>query len=868
MKPSSRFGALLLCATAAIALIPEAAHAQAAEPQSGQGQGGEASNTIVVTAPRGETEARQVQFNAPNIIDVQSADAILKYPDINAAEAASRMPGVSLSSDTGEGRFLEIRGLDGNLNGATFGGVPLLNTNPGGTYFGGGGRAVEFDTVPTGSIDGMILTKTGLPNHEAEGLGGTLELTPRSAVSLSAPFLDAALGWGYEPAHDHTGPFNADLALGARFGLAGGFHLQNGEADTATNAPFSFVLTGSRRDDRRGFDDLEADYIDEALKPFDNLQLRRYDYHRRRFGYGGEFDYQPNDDHHYFIRANVAGYTESVYKNRLTYDVSDAGLPPIDPANSNGFVTEAALSIKGTNEQEAHRNSVIAAGGEDHFGDLAIDYRVAYSRATFTQQYNFGTTFAGPEGVAFKYDNVSDSDFPSVAITDGTDPNDSSLYTLAKLSNSSERDVDQERYYAVNASLPFRFFNDADRWQFGASARIRDKISRPGSEAFTLPSPKPTLTDFSASAVTDFYDGHYANGPQIDEKSIARLATAGPAASKGSELDTEAYFSATEDIYALYGMYTTQIGKLGLLAGVRGERTEADYGGYEAVGDGDPHIIMRSTNYNDWFPTVQARYTVTPDFLLRATYSTGVGRPGFLQNSSARQVNTDENLINAGNPDLRPTTGDNFDFSAEYYLSNGGIVQFGLFDKEFSDYIVPRVLRNVVDPAGVPAGNYEITTWENISSSYARGIEAAYQQSFTWLPAPFDGLGANANVTVVDSQVSLRDGEKTDLPGASSLTYNIAAFYEAHGLKLRLSGEYVGKNLFGIGDSRATDAIEDNRFTLDFTSSYDVASNWTVYFTAKNLTNEPLRSYLGSSDRPIQRELYEITYEAGLRAKF
>src|SRR5579862_371194 len=138
-----------------------------------------ASNTevIVTAAPRTAVAARQQQFDAPNIVNIQPAETILKYPDFNAAESLGRMPGVSISTDTGEGRFVNIRGIDGNLAGATFGGVPLLNTNPNGTYFGGGGRAVEYDTIPTGAIDGLIVTKTTLPDHEAEGLGGTVELT-------------------------------------------------------------------------------------------------------------------------------------------------------------------------------------------------------------------------------------------------------------------------------------------------------------------------------------------------------------------------------------------------------------------------------------------------------------------------------------------------------------------------------------------------------------------------------------------------------------------------------------------------------------------------------------------------------------------
>src|SRR6185437_6564214 len=96
-------------------------------------------DSVAVTASRSKVTARQQQKDAPNIVNIQPAEEITKYPDFNAAESLSRMPGISLLSDTGEGRFVNIRGLDGNLNGSTYGGIPLLNTNPGGTYNGGGG---------------------------------------------------------------------------------------------------------------------------------------------------------------------------------------------------------------------------------------------------------------------------------------------------------------------------------------------------------------------------------------------------------------------------------------------------------------------------------------------------------------------------------------------------------------------------------------------------------------------------------------------------------------------------------------------------------------------------------------------------------
>ncbi|HZZ33207.1 MAG TPA: TonB-dependent receptor plug domain-containing protein, partial [Phenylobacterium sp.] len=231
-----------------------------------------AVSDLVITAPREENLARARQEKAQNLIDVQSAETIAKYPDFNAAEALGRIPGISLSSDTGEGRFVNIRGIDANLNGATYGGVVLMNTNAGGTAAGGGGRAVEFDTIPTGAIDGIVVTKTRLPEQEGEGLGGTVELTPRSAANITSPFLEGTLGWGYEPLHKHTGPVNVELAGGARFGfgehglaIAGDGQAEPVAAGWISNPyPFSFVFNASRKDDRRAVDDLEASYIDDT----------------------------------------------------------------------------------------------------------------------------------------------------------------------------------------------------------------------------------------------------------------------------------------------------------------------------------------------------------------------------------------------------------------------------------------------------------------------------------------------------------------------------------------------------------------------------------------------------------------------------
>jgi TonB-dependent receptor len=883
----------LLCCASAAALASSAFAADDASTDAST-----AANPVgevVVTAPRQEVEARAAQMNAPNVVRIQPADTIIKYPDFNAAEALGRMPDISLSSDTGEGRFVQIRGIDANLNGATYGGVPLLNTNPGGTAAGGGGRAVEFDTIPTGAIDGIIVTLTGLPDHEAEGLGGSIELSPRTAAHIDKPFMDLTLGGGYEPLHQHGGPYVMDLAVGARFGV--GDHGPTFEGDDTPRAgfisnprPFSFVLTASVKEDHRSIDDLEESYIDDGVaqsNAISQYDLRRYDYHRRRFGYGGEFDFTPNEDHQWYVRADVAGYIESVHKNFLLFRSLDsdentdpAAGPlgvPVDPNNPHGFLTHGTPTITLTDEQETHRNQIYVIGGRDQFGDVSVDYHGAYSRATFVVGRNIGARFGAPSTL-MTYDNVTTPNFPLFTFPTGFDVDNPANYTLNRVTADQVFDADEEWSGAANASLPLHLMGADDSLKFGAEVRVRTKSTTEIDETFGK-LPKLSLAAISFPSIP-YYEGHYSNGPQINLNGV-RVAiatglfpqTSPPSFNQGSFIDDQ------ENIYAGYGEYVGQWGKVGFLVGVRVEATDATYGAFEdltdAAGNESFVFLNRPVGYTNAFPTVQLRYNFSPTLVARATYSTGIARPGFNQNttSSSADFTQDPIAITRGNPNLKPTLGQNFDISIEDYLPEGGLLSFGFFDKEFSDYIVPRIQNGVTNDPLAPGQLANTTTFLNIPVSWARGVDATWHQKFVFLPEPWSGAGIEANVTYVNSEFIEYDAatsatglsQRGLLPGTSPLTWNLAGFYEDHGVDLRLAAQYVAHSLFGLGGDKSLDVIQDDRLSLDFTSAYHLNSQVSVYFNVKNLLNTPLRYYEGEPNRPIQREFYDETYEAGIR---
>lgn len=892
-----RFGVLLMTGGSLFGLSHGVAQAQTA-PATATAQGGDTATEVVITAPREEVRARLKQKNALTIVNVQSAETIAKYPDYNAAEALGRVPGVSLSSDTGEGRFVNIRGIDANLNGATYGGVVLLNTYVAGTAASAGGRAVEFDTVPTGAIDGLVVYKTLSPDREAEGLGGQIELTPRSAKHLSKSFVETDLGIGYEPLHHHGGPYTGSIAAGTRFGFKNGKMIFAGDEGAggegsgwiSNPTPFSIVVTASTKQDQRAIDDIEPSYINDGSNAtgfnagtavdnvYGEVDFRRYDYNRRRFGSGIAFEFQPNDSHSYYLRANVAGYVESVQKNHL-YARFDGNPTPLAGV-ANTVVDTFQPRVFQDNSAETHRNTIYTAGGEDKFGDLSIDYHAAYSEATYVEDYYKEALWYGPKGLYGTYNQSNPAHlifnfYNDATLTSKWDSTNAAQYSNPRLRQYYENDKDHETSYALNAKYPVNWVGENGQLKFGLGARLRGKVVNDFGAQTKVTANLSTYVP-SVGAPDDYYNGWYPTAPYPAARHAANdLFTTPLAPNVGND------FNDKEDVYAAYGMYTFDIGKWGVLAGARVEQTKATYGNYltttDASGNSVTTFVTNPKTYTNVFPTLQAKYEIDSDTQVRATYSTGIARPGFTQAGGFAGVDfttTPRPQYATGNPNLKPTLGNNFDVDIEHYMPNGGIVQFGLFDKQFSNYIFRYARINVMDPVFQGQAG-DIITYAN-ENAYARGIEMAYHQKFTTLPGIWNGLGMDANLTLVDSRFLEYPGtylvggknEYGTLPGTSRLTWNLAGFYEANGLSLRLSVESVSKSLFGLGGDKSLDTIQADKTNMDFTSSYQLNRNWNVYFNVKNLLNTPLRYNEGTDFRVIQREIYSQTYELGLRSKF
>jgi TonB-dependent receptor len=848
---------------------------------TGPGQG----ETVVPSATTTRDAALELKKQAPNIIDVQPLSEIIKLPDVNTAEALQRIPGISLETDSGEGRFINIRGLDSNLNAATYAGVRLPASNASSPF--GGNRAVAFDTFPTGIVGGVEVTKTLRPDMDAEGLGGSINLVPRiGAQNGGRPFFEADIGGGYQPLREtpvYHGELNAGMSFSGGDGIGGLF--------AGANA-FSVVLTGVIHSDQRGIDDVEQGYSDNQSggvpdKVLSNLQLRWYKYARMRYGTAANFDARANDSTSLYLRLLWSGYLEHGRKHFLVLNGLDSGNGQCaspsgqacfqDPSNPDGYVASAAaLEQDTTDSVERIQNALAILGGSSIFPGFRVDYHGSYAQGSDRYSASPGSTwtYSPSSGVPIAYDNNTNPKYPTYHTLDGTDPANPALYQLDNIGLGPSYAKDGEWAGTIDVTIPTGSGTHTAEWKFGLSGRWRHATFESTAPSWT-PNAVILLPPYTFGPSQIFYNGHYNIGPWINLDQVAALyGSSLGTISEDPAADASTNTDDNENVYAGYGQYSARYGDWGLLAGVRVESTHATYRGNLYNNDNDTNTPAAVSNsYTNAFPTVQGRYFFSEELVARLTYASGIARPGFNQITPGASISTVNRTVTVGNPALKPTIGQNFDATLEWYPGNGQIAAVGVFGKVFSNYILLTEQR--VDsypfPGLGPTGTPVVVDSYVNGPAHAYGAEAQYQQQLLFLPRPWNGLGISLNGTAVESRAQIHPGIDGLLPSTSKFTWNAAVFYESGPLELRLAADYVGQNLFAFGavTSNDADVYSRARLTMDLGASYAVSHSLRLYFQAKNLLNTPLEFTEGPCwCRPIQREFYDATFLAGVRAQF
>lgn len=207
-------------------------------------------------------------------------------------------------------------------------------------------------------------------------------------------------------------------------------------------------------------------------------------------------------------------------------------------------------------------------------------------------------------------------------------------------------------------------------------------------------------------------------------------------------------------------------------------------------------------NAIDILPSAFLRAHFTDKLSLRASYSFNVQRPGWfsLRNFLNIDYRNPGSAVYAGNPELVPSTTDNYDVALEWYPAPGAIVSVAGFIKDQSRVIQYTSLLEPVPELG--GAIRQVFQERNFGPGRVRGIEAQATGFFRFLPGFLKNFGATANVTFIPvSDVSLPverpranptdqvtyDERRFPSPYTSKWAYNLIGYYETNAFGVRVT---------------------------------------------------------------------------------
>ncbi|WP_323990095.1 TonB-dependent receptor [Nguyenibacter sp. L1] len=798
-------------------------------------------------------EARLVQQNAPNIVNILPQSEIEKIPNFVLGDAMRRMPGASIIFKSGESRGIQIRGLDSSLNGVMFEGVLL----PAGSM-SGSGRAMPLDAMPATLAGSLELTKTNRPDQDAIALGGQMNILSRDITEDQAPFLNIHTAGGFRDP-SATQVFEGSIAGGMRFGL----HGNPFDKHASDDKPFSVSFFASALSDWLNMGDVQQKFATDPTGPTANNVTQAsqvmYMEHKVRYAYGGTLGWDVDRHTHLYLKMFDSILDAPVVKNQLSYNFSPkAGL------NDPSQVGTAALSQSVNDTWVRNEERIYKFGGDSNLGRFKLDYFGAWASNFIYTPYSYTAGFNGPT-IPVTYNNVSVPLRPVVTALNGANPLNYNAYKLASLSNGTiQNDTDDEWTGHIGASTPLNFFHEImGTLSFGGGLRTAHVVHWDPTYSYSN-LPGVTAGQWAGSNNWTFFDGLYNIGYPVGTQQI-RQAINWPSypivRNTAADLikQKQAYINDNENVYNLYLQYQATWRRFGILTGFRFEKTDGVYRGTQTITQGNTQVLSPRAvgqEYANFFPTVQLRYNFTDNLIARANWSTAIGRPGFQEVTASQTINQSgtTNTVTVGNPNLKPTTGTNFDLSLEYYLPHGGIISGGAFDKEFKNYVVNFTNYSSNYPGLF--GLTTITTYANIPYAYARGFEMNYRQQFDFLPGFLKGFGIGGNMTFVQSRGRGRDGAFETLPNTASHIYNFEAFYNRGPVSIQFDGNYQGLTMTGLGSDPTNDSWVQPFLNFDIGATYQINKRVSLSFQARNFTNTMQDATQGSA----ARRMVELQY--------
>lgn len=270
-------------------------------------------------------------------------------------------------------------------------------------------------------------------------------------------------------------------------------------------------------------------------------------------------------------------------------------------------------------------------------------------------------------------------------------------------------------------------------------------------------------------------------------------------------------------------------------------------------------LIQAKNNYTTWLPSLNLTLHPNNNTNVRLGISRTMSRPEYEQIAPINVVSVPDPALQTtnqnsrgtgaiGNPQLKPETAWNYDFTAEYYTHSGGSFVFSTFYKKVSNFIGYNTVFNTQTP-GFGSQLFNVTTAVNFSSGRVFGFEIGGNVPFDKF-LPIKGFGVQANFTYVDSKIRQQlNGQSFAFPGSSKYNANGTIYYSHKALDLRASYVYRSNYLSALPALGIINfpTYTNGYGTLDASATLKINKNLELIISGSNLTKTARRDYLYST---------------------
>ncbi len=241
-------------------------------------------------------------------------------------------------------------------------------------------------------------------------------------------------------------------------------------------------------------------------------------------------------------------------------------------------------------------------------------------------------------------------------------------------------------------------------------------------------------------------------------------------------------FIRSDDNHVLYATYEMEIGKLGFLAGVRGEQTYCN----------SNLVTLDSiikTQYSRLYPTLHLSYKLTDLHELQLNYSHRIRRPDDEELNPFPEYQ-DLNNIRAGNPNLLPEDIHSFEFGYQFKKEAATFLSTLYYRSKYNSitYITKSMGNGVF-----------MSTLENLDKSQSAGLELIFTTTIGKLATI--NLATNTFYNTIDASALGYSSNKSDISWSANgnISFNLtkSTFWQ-------INSNYKGETLTPQGKRLAT----------------------------------------------------------------